>query len=125
MARREVSLVEDVLDRQVLDREARPVGRVDDLDVDEGGRVTALLIGGTALARRIGGPLGRGWEAAYRRLHDRRERTYVRVGLEHVLRVDSRVDLDLARDDLSVGAIDAWIDRHLIERIPGHGYAPE
>ena len=123
--RRELSLVDELLERQVLDREARPVGRGDGVEVADDGRVVALAMGGTALAGRIGGPLGRVWAAAYRRLHDERERTFIRVPLERVLRVDSRVDLDVGRDDLGVGRIDGWINEHVIERIPGHEYVGE
>jgi sporulation protein YlmC with PRC-barrel domain len=123
--RRRLSLVRDVLELQVLDREARPIGRVDDLEVTDTGEVVALIVGGTALARRLGGPLGSLWASTFRRLADDRGRDATRIPLEHVLRVDSRVDLDVDRHDLGIGRLDEWLNARIIERIPEHDYAPE
>jgi sporulation protein YlmC with PRC-barrel domain len=125
MPQRRLSLVHEVLELQVVDREARPVGRVDDIDLgDDGSTVVALLIGGEALARRFRGPIGRLWAGTYRRVQDDRRRTTVRVSLSDVLRVDSRVDLVAERDALGVGRVDEWLNTHVVERIPGNDHAP-
>ena len=64
-----------LLDRQLVDRDGRLAGKVDDLELElpEGGGpplVTAVLAGPGALGRRIGGRLGAFVEAAANRLRD-------------------------------------------------------
>jgi hypothetical protein len=50
----------DLLDRQIVDRDGVPVGKVDDVEFSDDGRsVTALLTGQRALGARFGGRLGR------------------------------------------------------------------
>ena len=62
-----MDLVRDLLDKKVVDRNGREMGRVDRivLDVREGAppRVAAFEIGPSALAARLGARLGR-WAAA-------------------------------------------------------------
>jgi sporulation protein YlmC with PRC-barrel domain len=126
MPQRRLSLVHELLELQVVDPEARPVGRVDDIELgDDGSTVLALLIGGEALARRFRGPIGRLWAGTYRRVHDDRRRTTVRISPSDILRVDSRVDLVAERDTLGVGRIDDWLNTHVLEQIPGNDHAPE
>ena len=76
-AGRQVWAVLELLDRQLVDREGRLVGKVDDVEFelpdDPGGlpRVTALLAGLGALANHIGGDTGAALAAAERRLAER------------------------------------------------------
>jgi sporulation protein YlmC with PRC-barrel domain len=126
MPQRRLSLVHELLELQVVDRGARPVGRVDDIELgDDGSTVLALLIGGEALARRFRGPIARLWAGTYRRVQDDRRRTAVRISPSDVLRVDSRVDLVAERDTLGVGRVDDWLNTHVVEQMPGNDYAPE
>ena len=64
-----------LLDRQLVDKDGRLAGKVDDLELTfpEGGgppQVTAILAGPGALSRRIGGRFGSWLEAVANRLRD-------------------------------------------------------
>jgi hypothetical protein len=63
----------DLLDRQMVDADGAPAGKVDDLTLEELSDgsllVTEILSGPGALAPRLGGRLGAGWTALFRRLH--------------------------------------------------------
>ena len=56
-----VELVHDVLDMQLVDRDGEKMGRVDGLTLElregEPARVAEILVGGSVLADRVGGPV--------------------------------------------------------------------
>jgi sporulation protein YlmC with PRC-barrel domain len=112
----------DLLDRQIVDRDGTPVGKVDDVELAHDGHgglvVSALLTGQRALGRRLGGVLGR-WVAATAARLDADERGPRRIGYDLVARVDSAVHLSVRLDLLTPPPLEAWLDEHLIGRIPG------
>ena len=89
-AGREVWAVLELLDRQLVDREGRLVGKVDDVEFaiddepDALPHVTALLSGLGALANHIGGDTGAALAAAERRLAERRDRQPSRIDIATV-----------------------------------------
>ncbi|MBM2615671.1 PRC-barrel domain-containing protein [Actinoplanes sp. LDG1-06] len=104
----------DLLDRQIVDRDGVPVGKVDDVELSDDARhVTALLTGQSALGGRFGGVLGR-WITATTGGAEPRRIPYGLVAL-----VDSAVHLSIKRALLTPPALEAWLDQHLIGRIPG------
>jgi sporulation protein YlmC with PRC-barrel domain len=116
-----------LLDRQILDRDGRPVGKVDDIEL---GRtevgvpyVAALLVGQQALGDRIGGALGRWIAGVARRLTPAPGRGPMRIGFDLVAGVDSAVNLSVSRDQLPDPPLEAWLRDHVIDRIPGAGHA--
>ena len=109
----------DLLDRQIVDRDGTPVGKVDDVELSPDGRfVTALLTGQRALGGRFGGVLGR-WitDTATRLDIDRAGPRRIEYTL--VAHVDSAVHLSVKRELLTPPALEAWLGEHLIGRIPG------
>lgn len=118
-----VQLARQLLDRQIVDVEGRLVGRVDDIAfaVDDEGYpyVDGLLTGQGALGRRIGGPVGRLLVAVADRFTDDPPAPPLRVPLATVARVDSAVRLRCRAAELPSSPVEAWLRRHLIERIPG------
>jgi sporulation protein YlmC with PRC-barrel domain len=113
----------DLLDRQILDRDGEPVGKVDDveLDVDADGTpyVAALLVGQQALGQRIGGRLG-GWIAGTaRRLSPDYDRGPIRIPYDLVSELNSAVNLSVHRELLPDPPLETWLRDHLIGRIPG------
>jgi sporulation protein YlmC with PRC-barrel domain len=113
----------DLLDRQILDRDGEPVGKVDDveLDVDADGTpyVAALLVGQQALGQRIGGRLG-GWIAGTaRRLSPDYDRGPIRIPYDLVSELNSAVNLSVHRQLLPDPPLETWLRDHLIGRIPG------
>ncbi|NIH88469.1 hypothetical protein [Amycolatopsis granulosa] len=115
-----------LLDRQIVDVDGHPVGKVDDVELtrDDDGtyRVTALLTGQYVLGRRVGGLLGRVlcWLGA--RLGGGRVEP-VRIGFEHVQRVSSDVTLSLRAEVLAEQPLERWLRDKFIARIPGSGHA--
>lgn len=117
----------DLLDRQIVDRDGEPVGKVDDVELtlDAYGvpEVTALLLGQHVLGERIGGALGRWLTAVARRMSEPPGLPPVRIPYDLVARVDSAVHLSVARELLPDPPLEAWLRDHLIARIPGAGHA--
>jgi sporulation protein YlmC with PRC-barrel domain len=116
----------DLLDRQILDRDGQPVGKVDDVeltyDADGTARVTALLMGQQVLGDRIGGLLGRCIAGAARRLSDEPGKPPERIPIDLVAKVNSAVNLTVRRDLLPGQPLETWLRDHLIGRIPGAGH---
>jgi hypothetical protein len=125
--RRELEVVRDLADLMMLDRDKRPVGRVDDVEFDDGTppAIAAILVGTPALAGRFSSRLNGWMRSAYRRLDSRRRADPVRIGIEHVETINSRVDLDVAREELGIGELDRWIIETMLGKIPGADHAPE
>ena len=112
----------NLLDRQIVDRDGLPVGKVDDVELartDDGGLyVAALQTGQQALGRRIGGVLGRWMTAAAGRLDIDRQGPR-RIPYDLVTSVGPAVVLSVKRELLTEPQLEAWLTEHLIGRIPG------
>jgi hypothetical protein len=119
---------EDLLDRQILDKDGLMVAKVDDVEIEQldDGRVvvTGLLTGPGALGPRLGGFLGALTTAAWSRLAERPEGQPKRIGFEHVREIDTAVRLDVPRGDLDVDGLEAWTRERVIEAIPAAGEKP-
>jgi hypothetical protein len=130
-AGRRVWAVLELLDRQLVDRNGRLVGKVDDVEFevdDEPGalpRVTALLSGLGALANHIGGDSGAALAAAERRLAARRDRQPSRVDIALVRELGSSVELDAVREDIDTNRAERWTRDVIVDKIPGAGHAAE
>ena len=114
---RRLLLGRQLLDRQIVDRDGTPVGKVDDLELD-GPRVTALLTGQQALGPRLGGWLGHWVRRSAARLDVDRLGPR-RIPWDLVARVDSAVHLSTRVELLAAAPLERWLDDHLIGRIPG------
>ncbi|WP_406043887.1 hypothetical protein OG799_05925 [Micromonospora sp. NBC_00898] len=118
-----VQLAKQLLDRQIVDRDGRLVGRVDDIAfaVDDEGfpYVDSLLTGQGALGQRMGGRIGRILVGIADRFVDDPPVRPIRIPLTMIERVDSTVRLRAAAADLPPAPVEDWLRRHLIDRIPG------
>jgi hypothetical protein len=119
-----------LLDRQLVDRDERLVGNVDDLELEmpeDGGLpvVVAIVSGPGALADRIGGRLGRSWAALHRRISPGGPAVDPDlVPFATVTKVGSCIHLDAHAEDLETNASERWVRDHVINKIPGAGHAP-
>jgi sporulation protein YlmC with PRC-barrel domain len=113
-----------LLDRQLVDRDDRPAGNVDDVELsdDEIPVVTAILCGPAAYGPRFGGRLGHWIVAIHRRVV---RADPVRIPWAYVTRIESAIALSAPRRDLGTSTLDAWVDAHFIGRIPGADHASE
>ena len=116
MSSREIDIALHVLDRQLLDKNGRRCGNVDDLAI-EGGvgdvpEVVAILVGPGYWPQRAGliGKLA-GWIGGGRR---------VRVDWKEVHKVDSAVELKREATELGLGRGDDRL-RPYLDKIPGAG----
>ena len=125
----------ELLDRQLIDRDGKLAGNVDDVEItlpenwpdnetDELPVVSALLSGPGVLAERFGGRLGRGWAAFYRRIHPGTDGSGA-IPVAQVRDIGSAIRLAVSRDELSSARMEEWFRRHVISKIPGAGHAPE
>jgi hypothetical protein len=121
----ELMLVRDVLDNRLVDWRRRSLGRADGLVlVQDGGgppRVACLESGPTVLARRFGRRIGNWVRRAARRWGVRRGRV-VRVDWAKVKSVGVDIDLNLDLDETEAWALEHWMRRKVIRRIPGHSF---
>ncbi len=112
-----------LLDRQIVDRDGRLVGKVDDLelslDADGVPTVVALLVGQQVLGARLRGVFG-GWMAAVaRRLSPTPDPQPLRISYDRVAEVGSEVTLTVKQEVLVEPPLETWLREHLINRIPG------
>jgi hypothetical protein len=120
--RRQSDLVRDLLDKQLLDRHGRMMGKVDGivLELREGEppRVAWIEVGVPTLLARIHPALARFHRWLARRLGPRLVRT-ARVPIETLrdVGVDAEVDVDAARS----GALrwEHWFRDRVVKHIPG------
>jgi len=118
-----VLLGRQVLDHQIVDRDDRLAGNVDDLELSEpgdGGRpvVEAILSGRGALAHRLGGRLGRFADTLSRRLLPDEEGEG-RIELADVAEITDHVKVRVVADELVTFAVERAVRRAFIDRIPG------
>ena len=128
---RRIWVVLELLDRQLVDRDGRLVGKVDDVEFEVGNdpgalpQVSALLAGLGALANHIGGDTGRALAAAERRLAADRDRHPSRVEIGLVRDLGSAIELDAHAEDLDTNRGERWVRDVVIDKIPGAGHAAE
>jgi hypothetical protein len=116
------ALVQQVVDKQMVDRSGRRCGKADGLvmviDGEGPPRITAIQVGGGTLASRLDPRLGR-WAAALARWLGVRGGRPARIAWSHVARIDREVTLDLDSERSALSAMETWVRRELIERLPG------
>jgi sporulation protein YlmC with PRC-barrel domain len=116
-----MDLVRDVLDKRVVDRHGRDMGRVDGIVLQVRGnappRVTAIEIGPAVLAFRVRPIFGR-WVAALEHAFGVHEGRPVRVPLAEILDIADHVKVDRAFGETAAATIETRL-RRWIGVIPG------
>lgn len=114
-----------VLDRRVVDRHGRLLGRVDDLELsdEDPPQVTAILLGPEALGRRLGGLLGT-FVAGFARLRPDGSGP-PRIDWGHVTGVGTEVETDLDADSLGFPHGERWLREHVVDRLPASSASSE
>ena len=115
-----MDLVHDLLDKRVVDRNGRDMGRVDSLvlEIRDGAppRVTGLEIGPAVLAYRISPVLGRivaGLEHAF----GVDENRPLRIPIGRILGINQHVKVDVAIGQTSAATVEQHL-RGWVSRIP-------
>ena len=117
-----MNLVRDLLDKQLVDRNGRNIGRVDGLVLElrpnQPPRVAAMELGPLTLARRVHPPLER-WLQALATWCGH-ALAPIRLPLETFRDVGIDIELDLDADaDPRLLRAERWLSEHVIRRIPG------
>ena len=116
-----MDLIRDLLDKQVVDRNGREMGRVDSvvLEVRDGAppRVSALEIGPAVLASRVRPIFGR-WMGALEHAFGVGEGTPVRIPFEDVLAIGDHIKVDRSVGETDVATLEQRL-RAWISAIPG------
>lgn len=120
---KQIDLVRDVLDTQVLDREKRPLGKVDGigLELREGAppRVTYLEIDGVTAWSRLGARFGR-WAQKLAACWQGAGHPY-RFSWTQVLDFDIDIEIDVRAEDSPPFDLERWLREKFVKRIPGGG----
>jgi sporulation protein YlmC with PRC-barrel domain len=116
-----MDVVHDVLDKPVVDRNGREMGRVDGivLDVRENAppRLAEVLIGASVLGYRVNPALGRWVHALEYGLGIGEERP-IRIGFSHVDAITEKVKVDLAVGETGANTLENRLRTWLL-KIPG------
>ena len=109
-----MDLIRDVLDKEVVDRNGREMGRVDSLvlHLREGSppRVAAIDIGPAVLAYRVRPVLGR-WARALEHAFGVAEGRPVRIPFHDVLNIIEHVKVDLAFGETATATVEQRLRR--------------
>jgi sporulation protein YlmC with PRC-barrel domain len=131
MSGRELFAALHLLDRQLVDRDGRLCGNVDDLELTESVEgnvyVTAILSGPGALWYRLGRKrLGR-WLRTHTAMAMPPEHgdDPVRIPMRRVTGIGSAVTLAAHRYELANNAAEIWVRDHIIGHIPGSRHSAD
>jgi sporulation protein YlmC with PRC-barrel domain len=115
-----VDVARDLLDKQVVDRNGRMLGRVDGIVLDRPEKgapnLAAILIGPVALGFRVHPALGR-WLAALERACGLPSGRPARIDMAHISRIARYVHTDLASSDTAALAVEQRL-RRWVAKIP-------
>lgn len=116
-----MNLVHDVLDRVVVDRNQKHLGRVDGLvlELRDGAppRIAYVEIGAETATRRVAG-----WLARLTRALDRRTRDVTtgptRLPWAVVGVVGKYVEVDVEAEDTAAMSVELWLRHHVVAKVP-------
>jgi sporulation protein YlmC with PRC-barrel domain len=125
MAGRELHAALVLLDRQLVDRNGRLCGKVDDIELSEpdaeGHRyVSAILSGPGALLTRLGHARSGDWlrrQVAVVFPSDRDDP--VRIPISRVTDIGNHITLSLDANEVATAAGERWVRDHIIGHLPG------
>ncbi|MEA2461325.1 MAG: hypothetical protein QOH90_1502 [Actinomycetota bacterium] len=120
----------DILDVQIVDKDGRMSGVVDDLDFswdEETGApyVSSILSGPEALGTRLGGRIGLWMASVHARLHDREDPGPAKISIGVVKKISNHVEITVSREDLDISRSPDWARDTIISKIPGADRAVE
>ena len=116
-------ILKDVLDNQLVDRRGRNMGKVDGIVIElrEGKppRLAYIEVGASVLARRLHPRLGEWALALQRKLTKEQDAMPFRIAWSKVRDIGIDVEVDLNAEETEALALEHWLRKHVIGRIPG------
>jgi hypothetical protein len=120
----ELHLFRDLLDKQLVDRENAPLGKVDgvsfELPADAPPRLIAMEVGNEAMLMRVSGRLAGAAARLARRLGVGSGEP-LRIPPEKIEHFGNDVKVDLEASRTLAYAWERWLKKTVISRIPGSG----
>ena len=117
-----LNLVADVLDEQIVDSKGRQAGRVDgivlELRTDKPPRLAYIEISPITLLSRFNRRLAQ-WYARHDRKLGEGRGVPVRIPWSRLTRDGPGFVMDLDAESTPIFALEDWLRRHIVERIPG------
>jgi hypothetical protein len=124
-----VKIVADVLDKQIVDRSGRRMGRVDGIVLQVGGddrppRIVRIESGAVVQANRLHPTLGR-WMKSISRRWGLRRGAVTRIAWSKLRIGDLELKADLDAHRTPALAWEHWLHDHFVRRLPGAGKLKE
>lgn len=117
-----IDLIRDVLDNQIVDRNQRPMGKVDGIVVelreDQPPRLVGIETGATTLAHRLHPRIER-WIANIEQSWGAKRSQPLRIAWSKIRDVGIDVEVDLVADQTPALAYEQWLRQHIVQHIPG------
>ena len=119
-----MDVIRDVLDKQVMDRHGRMMGKVDGIvmELGEAGgppRLAFIEMGAITQARRLHRRLGKWVEALVLKVGAKKESECYRVPWSKVVPTGIDVTLNVEAESTPAFDFERWLRRQVIGRIPG------
>jgi hypothetical protein len=118
----EVAIMRVLLDKQLVDREGEPLGRVDGIvmaySADAPPRITYFELGAQTLARRLPRPFQGAVAWLGHRLSPRASSPY-RLEVSRIIQLGRMIKIDIDGTRSAARETERWVRDHIIARIPG------
>jgi hypothetical protein len=115
-------LVNEILDKQLLDKDEVRMGRADGIVLElidgQPPRVAAVEVGPITLLRRFSSKLARAYARLDRQFGPERGVSY-RISLSLIGIKAGRIHVALKAHDTPVLAVEDWLSAKIVDRIPG------
>ena len=116
-----VCLVRDILDNQLLDVTSQNAGKVDGIVLEmrpgELTRVQYVEVGPITLLRRLNRRLG-DWYARIDARFGKGRGAPIRIPVSRLILDSPSLRIDLAADRLPIMALERWLSRHIVAKVP-------
>ena len=119
-----MEVIRDVLDKQLIDRKGRPMGKADGviMEIEEGGgqpRLTFIETGVITQAARLSHRLAKCIEALVRRLGADKESERYRIPWSKVVVTGIDITVNVEAEKTPAFTFERWLRTRVIGRIPG------
>jgi sporulation protein YlmC with PRC-barrel domain len=116
-------LMRDLLDKQVLDRNGRKIGKVDGIvlsvTANRPPKVSHIEMGGVTIARRLNPFLGALWRGMLEGMDVSQAEQPFRISWQKISARDVQLTADVTYDETPLALWQAWLRNHVIRHIPG------
>lgn len=118
----EIAVIRDLLDKQLVDREGEPLGRVDGIvmsySADAPPRLTHFEMGAQTLAPRLPRPFQGMLAWLGQRLSPRSGPPY-RIETSRIIQLGRTIKVDIDGTRSAARETERWVRDHIVARIPG------